>query len=336
MLSLCHRIIHQISWLHLLVALVAAQNSSNAQPEQDNLFYNFDPPMATLAVILVCAFLLIGFVSMCIHPITEGSGPLSSIHQRIASTGHAPACGLDVSVIETFPVLLYSSVKELKMGKGTLECAVCLSEFGEDESLRLLPKCNHVFHPACIDLWLSAHVTCPVCRAELTPGSGEPPKIVDSNTELNRELSRANVGTEQELNHHVVIDVNENCRRGMPIQGTMEESRVPRAGILVKFSRSHSTGHTVLIPPGDNIERYTLRLPEEIRRQILTPEGLKRTRSYNVIFPREGSSRKGYRDGGGEESSGGKWIFFMAAPFVSSTESVMSQKVSGGDEMDRI
>ncbi|GLT56758.1 hypothetical protein SLA2020_297770 [Shorea laevis] len=321
MLSVCHRIIHQISWLHVFLALVAAQNRTNAQPEQNNLYNNFDPSMAILVVILVFAFFILGLVYIYVRRFTESSVPLWSIHQPSASGGCEAARGLDVSVIQTFPVLLYSSVKELRIGKGTLECAVCLSEFEEDESLRLLPKCNHVFHLVCIDLWLSAHVTCPVCRTELTPasGDGEPPKNVDSNTELNRDLSRGNVGTEYESKDQVVIDVNENCSRVMPIQGTIEENRQPRAAIPVKFSRSHTTGHTVLIPPGDNIERYTLTLPEEIRRQILTPEGLKRTRSYNAIFPREGSSRRGYRNGGGEGSSEGKWVFLRAAPLVSRT-----------------
>lgn len=30
---------------------------------------------------------------------------------------------------------------------------------------RKLPKCEHVFHMECIDMWLHSHATCPVCRA---------------------------------------------------------------------------------------------------------------------------------------------------------------------------
>jgi hypothetical protein len=72
-------------------------------------------------------------------------------------------------VIETFPTMAYADVREHKTVKGALECAVCLSEFDDDETLRLLPKCSHVFHPDCIDTWLASHVTCPVCRANLVP-----------------------------------------------------------------------------------------------------------------------------------------------------------------------
>ncbi|KAG9144282.1 hypothetical protein Leryth_016931 [Lithospermum erythrorhizon] len=75
--------------------------------------------------------------------------------------------GIDPKVIDTFPTYLYSNVKGLKIGKGALECPVCLSEFEDDAILRVLPKCCHVFHTQCIDTWLASHVTCPVCRADL-------------------------------------------------------------------------------------------------------------------------------------------------------------------------
>ena len=42
---------------------------------------------------------------------------------------------------------LAADVKAHKASKGALECVVCLSEFDDDETLRLLPKCSHVFHP---------------------------------------------------------------------------------------------------------------------------------------------------------------------------------------------
>lgn len=45
------------------------------------------------------------------------------------------------------------------------ECAVCLSIFEEGEEVRKLPKCNHSFHVACIDMWLYSHSDCPLCRA---------------------------------------------------------------------------------------------------------------------------------------------------------------------------
>ncbi|KQJ94244.1 E3 ubiquitin-protein ligase EL5 [Brachypodium distachyon] len=48
---------------------------------------------------------------------------------------------------------------------GWAQCAVCLSLLQEGETVRQLPACMHLFHVACIDLWLRSHSTCPLCRA---------------------------------------------------------------------------------------------------------------------------------------------------------------------------
>lgn len=72
--------------------------------------------------------------------------------------------GLQQSVIDSIAVLKY------KKDDGLIEdtdCSVCLNEFQEDESLRLLPKCSHAFHVTCIDTWLRSHKNCPLCRAPI-------------------------------------------------------------------------------------------------------------------------------------------------------------------------
>lgn len=53
------------------------------------------------------------------------------------------------------------------------DCAVCLGEVEKGETVRRLPTCQHVFHRECIDLWLSAHATCPVCRSGVLPAAPE-------------------------------------------------------------------------------------------------------------------------------------------------------------------
>ncbi|KAL2536694.1 RING-H2 finger protein ATL51 [Forsythia ovata] len=79
--------------------------------------------------------------------------------------------GLDESLIKTITVFKY------KKGDGLIEgteCSVCISEFQENESLRLLPKCSHAFHLPCIDTWLKFHANCPLCRANVTSTNSEP------------------------------------------------------------------------------------------------------------------------------------------------------------------
>ncbi|OIW21378.1 hypothetical protein TanjilG_07567 [Lupinus angustifolius] len=53
--------------------------------------------------------------------------------------------------------------------------------------------------------------------------------------------------------------------------------------------RSHS-----LVQRGENLERFTLRLPEEVRNQLVTST-LSRTKSLGVAFTPESSERRGYR-----------------------------------------
>lgn len=45
------------------------------------------------------------------------------------------------------------------------ECVVCLTGFSEGEFVCQLPRCRHMFHSPCIDMWLYSHSDCPLCRA---------------------------------------------------------------------------------------------------------------------------------------------------------------------------
>ncbi|XP_010512806.1 PREDICTED: RING-H2 finger protein ATL64-like [Camelina sativa] len=69
---------------------------------------------------------------------------------------------LDPAVLEKIPIFVYCSSNS-KVEKE--ECAVCLSEFEEEEEGRILPKCGHSFHVSCIDTWFRSRSTCPLCRA---------------------------------------------------------------------------------------------------------------------------------------------------------------------------
>lgn len=80
-----------------------------------------------------------------------------------------PPRGLDAEAIGSFPSFIYTEAKGIEPGKGELECAVCLNEFKDDETLRLVSPCGHVFHADCVDIWLSYRSTCPICRADVIP-----------------------------------------------------------------------------------------------------------------------------------------------------------------------
>ncbi|XP_065871014.1 RING-H2 finger protein ATL54-like [Euphorbia lathyris] len=98
----------------------------------------------------------------------------SEIREEFLDEDHGPVLDHPIWYINTVglqPSVINSiSVCKFKKGDGLVEgadCAVCLSEFEEDETLRLLPKCNHAFHIPCIDTWLRSHTNCPMCRAPI-------------------------------------------------------------------------------------------------------------------------------------------------------------------------
>lgn len=60
-------------------------------------------------------------------------------------------------------------------------CSICLGEFRQDECIRVLAECTHIFHMACINKWLEHHPNCPLCRATAVhpplPSASLPPAI---------------------------------------------------------------------------------------------------------------------------------------------------------------
>ncbi|XP_022760597.1 RING-H2 finger protein ATL2-like [Durio zibethinus] len=113
----------------------------------------------------------------------------------IAAT-HAATQGLDARVLKSLPVFTFSSKTH---PDSSLECAVCLSEFEENESGRVLPKCNHSFHVECIDMWFHSHSTCPLCRTpveESVTVSDNPGDLVLTINEPSGGESESNQGSD--------------------------------------------------------------------------------------------------------------------------------------------
>lgn len=102
--------------------------------------------------------------------------------------------GLDEAVIKSITVCKY------RKGVGLIEgtCSVCLSEFDEDESIRLLPKCTHAFHIPCIDTWLKSHSSCPLCRSDIVFVSASPVQLPSLAAESYLgDGNRSSVGSQQ-------------------------------------------------------------------------------------------------------------------------------------------
>ncbi|KAJ3686292.1 hypothetical protein LUZ61_015456 [Rhynchospora tenuis] len=69
---------------------------------------------------------------------------------------------------DSLEALHLTKFKKSNSGNST-ECSICLGVLEEDDSVRVMHNCPHLFHQDCIDKWLKSHVTCPICRANVDP-----------------------------------------------------------------------------------------------------------------------------------------------------------------------
>ncbi|KAF0924816.1 hypothetical protein E2562_014922 [Oryza meyeriana var. granulata] len=83
----------------------------------------------------------------------------------VASAEEAPPVanqGMSAAAIAALPTFAYEAPAP---ATAPMDCAVCLGQVDDGEKVRQLPKCGHLFHADCVDAWLRAHSTCPMCRA---------------------------------------------------------------------------------------------------------------------------------------------------------------------------
>jgi hypothetical protein len=64
----------------------------------------------------------------------------------------------------------YSAAAEAGRGASG-ECAICLEMFVQGAECSEAPACRHLFHQECIEKSMTSRSTCPLCRADIVPGS---------------------------------------------------------------------------------------------------------------------------------------------------------------------
>ncbi|KAJ8433806.1 hypothetical protein Cgig2_025969 [Carnegiea gigantea] len=320
---------HAANWatvlglLALLPTPIVAQDHGPSPSDDHDSYGSYSPPMATVLVVIIGLFLTVGFLSIFFRHFAWFFGFDSGRRATAEGWRREAARGLDSSVLDSFPRFLYSDVKAHRIGKGTLECAVCLTEFSDDEVLQMLPVCSHVFHPNCIAPWLASHVTCPVCRANLEfhhRRNHDDSLIQQLQHQLSNDESEAcdQNQTQQDNNHTHDAGVVTVQPSPSPIKTPVREIKDggERRG---KLPRSHSTGHSLV---GD-CERFKLRLPEEVRNKLVNA-------NHHSMLPAMISPTIGYRSRtvgcSGFPVKPDRWRFSASPPFICRPGSAWSPK----------
>jgi len=119
-----------------------------------------------------CSLLIACFIVHTYRRFLPNSSSSSSLSEReslqhnvdsmMVEEEEAPQ-GLHEFVINLIPSFIYNSTTTTKSEQET--CSVCLAEFKDNDRVRTLPLCSHIFHLDCIDVWLRSNANCPLCRS---------------------------------------------------------------------------------------------------------------------------------------------------------------------------
>ncbi|XP_020236109.1 RING-H2 finger protein ATL43 [Cajanus cajan] len=126
----------------------------------------FRPGIPVVVCVLTTLFSLTSLMLLYIKHCNGAAGGNATPWTAAAPLDGRKNSGIERSVVESLPVFRFGALRGQKEG---LDCAVCLTRFEAAEVLRLLPKCKHAFHVECVDTWLDAHSTCPLCRYRVDP-----------------------------------------------------------------------------------------------------------------------------------------------------------------------
>jgi hypothetical protein len=132
----------------------------------------------SVVISLLIVVAIVKLARYILGPVNEAPQPAGGVDRE----GEPPA---EVALEVRAPAAPGPVVCAYRKGDGWREptCPVCLSDFADGETIRVLPVCMHYFHAACVGEWLRGNDTCPVCRAAPpppSPPSGSPAKATSA------------------------------------------------------------------------------------------------------------------------------------------------------------
>lgn len=137
------------------------------------------PPERTISVVITIIVMAMLICTLVIHLIfTCFRRRQHSVHQSPPATSSSHSD--DLAVLPTFIYAedsVSASCSSAMASSSDSEpiCAICLAEFVHGEIVRVLPRCNHMYHKECIDQWLVVRSrSCPICRDQTIDQDVEP------------------------------------------------------------------------------------------------------------------------------------------------------------------
>lgn len=102
-----------------------------------------------IVILIVTSFLLTHYCCRRRSSATTLEAPAASLHSGKLEMGHIMESNISV------------------VGDPNMECCICLNVLKEGGKVKVLPECEHVYHLECVQMWLSANPSCPLCRSSL-------------------------------------------------------------------------------------------------------------------------------------------------------------------------
>ncbi|KAL2928853.1 RING-H2 finger protein ATL43 [Bienertia sinuspersici] len=319
-------------------------------------FSPFKPSIAVIVAVITTLFSVTFLLLMYAKHCKQQSEPDSYYPTtRIHFSGRKNS-GIDPVIIESLPVFRFKSLRGEKNG---LECAVCLNRFEPDEILRLLPKCKHAFHVECVDTWLDAHSTCPLCRFRvdpedvllidrivdredsglgLTSGLGLPES---TNRVSGRHSSAGERGNNKNNNNTQNKNNNETASYRRSADGAIAAVDRRKDGMLLTVDKERRLEHKIVIEVVDHQggggvhERWSDVQPYDLlylKSEMLMNEGRRSSASKRVQGNYSGVRMQGIIEGGG---SGRNVINERSVSEITGLSRFSSRNIGGGGNEER-